>query len=291
MTAPNSEPAGGSTLRQSLSALEAAARGAGRALADAHPVLGAPLERLWDAYILAHVYGVSRLHARQYAHHTTLDPLGVARVDPGRVTRTVEADGYPEQTRDDNVFPTPKFKHAGTVRAGDWDRGGVPVRETELYRSFRAHFQHGVPWPDTAFFQTVLDHLRDGVELWGCTTPGEFRERCERLDALYRDIDANGYKSQAELTDADDAVLAAEDSRLARFVRDEVTVCVGRDGDLLFLDGRNRLAIAILLGLDAIPVWILVRHRRWQQFRERVASGAVPRSSLPARLRDHPDLP
>lgn len=62
-------------------------------------------------------------------------------------------------------------------------------------------------------------------------------------------------------------------------------VDVGRDGTLLFVNGRHRLAIAKLLDVDAIPVGVLVRHADWIAHRDAVADGE--------RMPDdptHPDL-
>lgn len=43
----------------------------------------------------------------------------------------------------------------------------------------------------------------------------------------------------------------------------EILVDVGRDGELLLVDGRHRLSIAKILGLDEIPVVKHVRHEQW----------------------------
>lgn len=291
MSDSNSGIRGFSGITSYLSTLERAIRNIGRELTHVHPVFRKPIERLWDGYILAYVYGVSRMHARRYATHTSLDPFAVVRVNPTRITQTVEQNGYPEQARSENIFPTPKFKYAGTVRDGDWDRGGMCFEDTELYRSFEAHFERGVDWEETLFFQTVVNLIESGTVMWGCTSKAEFERRCVRIDELYETIGTDGYQSQAELS-----AQGVEDpgdrdaSRIVRLVNHELTVAIGRDGELLFVDGRNRLAIAKLLDLDSIPVWIPVRHAQWQQFREQLAVDPSRCADIPPRLQTHPDL-
>ncbi|QLG62147.1 hypothetical protein [Halorarum salinum] len=251
-----------------------------------------PILRLWDGYIVAYARLVSARHALVHARRSGLPPFEVVDVDPDAIEYTVERDGYPSQARPGTVFPGPKFKLAGTVRGGGWDAREVRFEETELYRSFEAHFERGVDWADTPFFRRSLDLIADGVELWGCTDRDAFERRCEAVDALYERIGDEGYRSQRELCadDVEDPLEDPDDSRTVRLVHDELTVCVGREGDLLFLDGRNRLAIAKLLDLDSVPVWILVRHERWQAFREELARNPSLREALPPSLQDHPDL-
>jgi hypothetical protein len=70
----------------------------------------------------------------------------------------------------------------------------------------------------------------------------------------------------------------------------EIAVNVGRDGELIFQDGRNRHVIARILELEEVPVVVLVRHEQWQRLRDRIARGELTASDLPADLRTHPDL-
>jgi hypothetical protein len=224
----------------------------------------------------------------------TADPFTVVDVDPNRIESLVEADALPRQARADNVFPDSKFKYAGAVVGGDWDVSNRKFTDSELYRSFRAHFEDGVDWTATPFFQTVVDHIERGTVMWGCTTAEAFRTRCRELDRLYEAIDEYGFLSQRELRNSavpDPVSDSAEiGSDIVRLVNHELAVCLGRDGRFLFLDGRDRLAIAKLLDVETVPVWIVVRHREWQRLRTAVKRGAVTASALTPAQRDHPDL-
>ena len=50
----------------------------------------------------------------------------------------------------------------------------------------------------------------------------------------------------------------------------EITVDIARNGDLLWRGGAHRLAIVKILGVDKIPVRICVRHKKWQENRDKL---------------------
>ena len=112
--------------------------------------------------------------------------------------------------------------------------------------------------------------------MWGCTSEAGFRTRLAGLEQLFDELRANGYRSQAELGSDD--------------LADEVRVGIRRDGRLLFLDGRHRLAMARLLELDEIPVNVVVRHREWVRFRHTISDYIRPRRGRVYQVIDHPDL-
>lgn len=78
------------------------------------------------------------------------------------------------------------------------------------------------------------------------------------------------------------------ESDLIHEAEDEITVNIGRDGDLLLNTGIGALAAAKLLNVKQVPVRIIARHSRWQKFRKEILS-----LSLEKRLYQpmtHPDL-
>lgn len=189
------------------------------------------------------------------------DPFTVRRVDPDRIghvtvyTDTVDKaqDGerHPVFTRPDARFAGFfRTARAGAVLRGEWDRRSIPFDEYLPYLGLRRRFVDGVDWEDTEYYRTIVDCITGGEPLWGCETEAEFRERCGELDRLYERIDREGYRSASELRDG-------------KLQYDEVAVNVGRDGHLLFNDGKHRLSIAKLLGVDTVPVRVVVRHQDW----------------------------
>lgn len=269
-------------MKRHIAQLETVVRSVGRDVVDEYPVVRRPVLRGWQSYRRAYAHLVCARDAIQYARHTELSPFEVVAVDPDQIEYLVEQNGYPSQTYDTANFPASKFRYAGTVHGGDWDRCEMRFEETDLYRGFEAHFDHGVAWADTTFFDRVIEFIDDGVAMWGCTSRAEFERRCERVDDLYESIRTNGYRSRKELARAESAEdpTIGDSQPVSASVCEEIAVCIGREGDMLFFDGRNRLAIAKLLDLDAVPVWIMVRHEQWQARREAWAANTSRRRNL-----------
>jgi hypothetical protein len=88
------------------------------------------------------------------------------------------------------------------------------------------------------------------------------------------------------------SIATITDKRFLDTAYHEVTIDIGRDGEFIFDDGRHRFVIAKLLGLDEIPVRVLVRHKKWQQIRGYILS----QSSIDEvddeyhKYLDHPDI-
>lgn len=199
------------------------------------------------------------------------NPLKPIIVDPGDIRFITGRDWKAWQNR---------RLLLGSVKSGDWDirePANVPAEqqpyprvfeEYGIHTAFREHFVNGVAWADT-------DRYRQRIE----TTKQQGSEKLNRLhqtlngfDALYQNIKDKGYKSQLEIGG----------KSYFHCLLNEIVVDIGRDGEILFVDGRHRLSIAKLLGIKKIPVTVLVRHQQWMECRDTmIAAGET---------RDHPDL-
>lgn len=225
---------------------------------------------------------VVRANAWRYnrRHTAPIDPYRVLWVDPARIDRLAE----PESRS--------RFQRFATVATGDWDRYEVRFTDTDVYRGFERHFVDGVPWTETAFFRRVIEEISAGKERWGCTSRSAFRARCDRLDSLYDAIQEHGILSQRQLYEAEieDPIGHRRTTLSDRLINDEIAIEIGRDGELLFADGRNRLAIAKLLDVDAVPVVVFRRHEQWVATRDAAASLLHRGGELRGPLREHPDL-
>lgn len=255
--------------------IERRVRALGRHTVERFPATARPLGYLRSLYAGAYLHWVG-LRSR-LVHDAPTAPFRVVRIPPSAVERTAEC-----------FDDAPKYRRAGRVVGGDWDQGTERFTDRTLYRSFRAHFHEGVDWADTEFFAETVARIEAGQTWWDCDSREAFEQRCVELDALYARIADEGVRSQAELAAADGPEPARKDrpTGLARRIEDEIAVHVGRDGEFLFCDGRNRLAIAKLLDVDSIPVRVMVRHADWQAFRDDVAAGRVD----PGEYADHPDV-
>lgn len=245
-------------------------RRGGRQLVNDRPELEPLFRRAREAY--ARGYVAARRLRNRVRYAAPPDPYRLIRVDPTQVERVV-------------WLSQPKFREAGTVVGGDWDRSDIRFSELDVYRAYERRFEQGVPWDETGFFRRTVEEIRNGAAPWGCTTPGEFRERCGRLDRLYERIAEEGYRTQAELAAGDDPLRDGGRLKTER-LKDEITVHVGRDGEIVFVDGRNRFSIVKLLGLESVPVRVLRRHTGWQAIRDAYVRGAPAAE----RFAGHPDL-
>lgn len=216
------------------------------------------------------------------------DPFKVEWVVPDRIEKHTRREYPPYRGRLD-LF--------GAIRGGDWDRrdeppidasyDGPPARlfladrfeESVLYRSLEARFERNVRWEETELVREALRLVEQPTpeRVWHeCRTAADIRRRCRRLDELYEAIRDEGYRSQRDRLGTD------SDVGFRRCLRQEITVDVGRDGELRLVCGKHRLAIAKLLELERVPVVFLVRHTDWMGRRAAIAAGAT---SEP-----HPDL-
>lgn len=183
----------------------------------------------------------------------------------------------------------------GIVRGGEWDRreptvidsayqpryelyreGGERFEESVYYQSLRSRFKDGCRWQETPWYRRSLKFIEeDQSTSRGIVSQEGLDLRCAAIDGLYDRICQQGYRSQGDLGNHPAAI-------------HEVTVDIGRNGEFLFVNGRNRLTIAKLLGIDTIPVGVYARHREWMDRRETVASsGSLSGTGI---RDDHPDL-
>lgn len=150
----------------------------------------------------------------------------------------------------------------GSVRAGDWDQSVQPVKEHLNFSSTYNHFTYGTPWEETKYYTYYK-------ELWEKKEPLpqeatyedeiELQKRLDYIDQLYGRIKEEGYKTQRELLQQN----PKHTTYFPHLLRNEISVDIGRNGELILVDSRHRLAIAQALELDSVPVIIVVRHKQW----------------------------
>jgi len=160
-----------------------------------------------------------------------------------------------------------KLKNIEKILIKDWDLTPniIKVEERKSYKALYAHFIEGKKWQDTDFYKIELNMVKAGMIRWGCSAKREFIERFKNLDELYKDIKNNGFKTQKML----------EKKRILkhkgiREIEDEISIAIGRYGDLIRYDAQHRFALAKILNIDRIPVQILFRHEKWMKFRKEI---------------------
>lgn len=171
----------------------------------------------------------------------------------------------PECIKNAVFVGTNVLKDSGKVIGGDWDLKSLPFEDSKIFKAFEARFISGKQWKETDFYKEQIEKILSGVPRWECLTQKEFDTRLRKVDKLFADIKKDGYKSQTKIRN---------ESGVYNTGQHEVTVAVGRAGELLFAEGRHRLCIAKILNLKSIAVKITVRHKKWVSFRNEILAWA-----------------
>lgn len=134
---------------------------------------------------------------------------------------------------------------AGRVVAGDWDRSNAPVEDHPAYEAFRRRFVEGAAWEETVYWRDVVRDIRNRVPRIGCRSPEDVERKFQAFDRLWPVVGTGAYGPTGDL----------------RSYRpwEEVLVGLGRDGELVLIDGRHRLLMAHLKRC-ALPMLLILRH-------------------------------
>lgn len=180
----------------------------------------------------------------------------------------------------------------GRIRGGDWDceENCRPIRRTTLYRGLKQRFKDGYDWEETALYRRVKEQFESGETVRGYESLTEFRTvRCEYIDDLFHKIEREGYRPNEQATHE----RATDDNPFEDAYANhlEPVVVIGRAGDVHWMEGYHRFAIASILGVDEIPVYVLCRHEEWQAVRDEFAK-TPPGERQPelGAYADHPDV-
>ena len=188
-----------------------------------------------------------------------------------------------------------RFSAFGTfVLSGEWDNAhseeeiGFKFHESEkvgkienylVYQSVRQWLKEDVEWEDTWWAKTLRE--RNGVSAAAA--------KHEKLRNLAASIKENGYQVQQALKNAGAKSFTPWSVPPEH---GEIVVDIGRDGDVLFDDGTHRFCIAKALGIQEVPVRVLIRHKEWQgkRYQMHKAKSIRDLNDTLARYVDHPDM-
>jgi len=192
------------------------------------------------------------------------DPETVFWIAPHRIEwHTNYAPGGERTPPKDRVFDNQKDK--GRVLGGSWDLSDYRFTELDVACAMRERIQSGAPWESTALHARLSEELRArGHTSWHIRSTDDLAAHFAHVDQVIASVRAHGYRANHEIALPGEEKGVDGDPRFSS----EITVNIGRDGQYLFQDGRHRLAVAQLLGVESVPVKVLVRHRQWVEFRQ-----------------------
>jgi len=210
------------------------------------------------------------------------DPFKIIHVNPDMIEYVTKRGPNPGRFQ---------FEDLGLIRGGKWDRSNERFRNILVVQALYERFNEEKSWENNKCLQKIKSDKTTKHGRWQANTDTELQQQCETIDQLYSSINKNGYLSKAKLVEQglSKKNMYTGTDQLKRY--NEVAVDIGRNGQFLFVDGRHRLAIAKILGIDEIPVRVSARHKEWQRVRERVAE--TPQSELSEEIKqhlEHPDL-
>ena len=141
---------------------------------------------------------------------------------------------------------------------GSWDSCIEGIDQKKLELSIAMRFRQGLPWSETPQYKKSLKAIAKGRETWNrCTSISDIHRRCDSIDKLYNDMNRNGFVSS--LSPVQHRQIGGIE------IPDLMTVAIDRKGNIIRCQGgRHRLAIAKIIGIESIPVVLLIKHEDCQ---------------------------
>ncbi len=162
------------------------------------------------------------------------------------------------------------YRYKGRVLGGGWDKNLMEFDKHVFFNSFCKRFEDNVNWEDTEYYNRVLEQIRYGKAKWSCRSKEDLDVRCVKLDEIFKDMRKHGYRK--------------------KWNEDEVCVNIGRNGELIFNNGRHRLIFGKLLNIEKIPVQVTVRHKNWVALKNEIFEYAKKFDNRVYAPLTHPDL-
>jgi len=182
------------------------------------------------------------------------------------------------------------------IKNGEWDKkkynlkgcyenlgssaeGLVNLEKFLLFNSVKKFIESDISWKQTKVYE---HRLRNNIK-----SKEKLLEEGKKIKSLYKEFKRNSYKNQKKV----DEELGPQTSPMQKLESNEISVAIGRDGEIFLEDGIHRFFIAKVIGLSDIPVRVILRHKKWQEKRYRIAN--TPEKNLSKEekdLLDHPDI-
>lgn len=139
-----------------------------------------------------------------------------------------------------------------------------------FYQGAREYLLEGIPWEDTEYYAQYRELAAASDRKRYADPEAKLAKKRERIETLFEEVKSHGYKSQRQLA-SEDCIASGP---LYPPEYHEVSVSIGRDGDVFFDDGHHRMIVAKLLGVERIPVRVIARHLLWQEIRRELATAS-----------------
>jgi len=214
--------------------------------------------------------------------YTDADPFKIIYVRPDKIWKMEQFIPIDQRVEYDSRGRYHYWKNIGYVSDGDWDKRAKKYN-TDFYKAAKKRYDGGKDWKETKFVKKNIELLKKKKTVWkGCKTEKEILKKCEYYDDLFHDLQKNGYRESQPNTFF---------GWKGEF--DELTLNIGRDGKLMRNNSAgHRLALARIAGIQSMPARVLLRHKKWQERRNRInsASSIKKLDKETKKYLGHPDL-
>ena len=138
------------------------------------------------------------------------------------------------------------FRLVGQVVPGDWDMVVEAYENCWVYKSFKDVYVGKKKWEETLYPAQFCAKVSWNETFHGYKSWSKFRELYlgAKIKQIYKDFKAGKIVKQKE-------------------IHTEIEVAIGRAGEIIFVDGRHRMALARLLGLPYVYVVVDFIHQEW----------------------------
>lgn len=156
------------------------------------------------------------------------------------------------------------------IGGGNWRSMAQPVRESAVALEARELAEHGLDYRRTRAFANYLKGAqagtpmtRNGVRL---ESPALVEGYFERFVALFRSIQEHGVRRLAAVRRgvSETTCPSLIRGRAKEWGEKEIGIALGATGEIFRLPGgQHRTAIALVLGMETLPVQIRLVHAQW----------------------------
>jgi hypothetical protein len=177
-----------------------------------------------------------------------INPYQPVWIDPQKVSLGIVSDTQSNKAlRYEKRFGI-KARVVGDVRSGDWDRSKVQFADQPYVVALRQRFVDGLDWDQTEYRRLFGENAEARGKYRGGRSWDDFKEkRLGGWDALFSEVKAHCQASGGIW-------------QLRRPPEKLVEIAVDREGQICFIDGKHRLAMAKIVGAKAMPVICNIWH-------------------------------
>ena len=159
----------------------------------------------------------------------------------------------------------PKISGSIEIINGNWDlKENLKLFEDDIkHKSYYMHFVEGMEWRDTPYYKREVKRYLKGNIRKDYKSIDDLNLKYTYHDKLFNKIKREGFKTQKQIIESEGNIINYGRGSIFRKYDDDITVGIGRDGEIIFFDGRHRLNVAKILNLNRIPVRVLVIHQEF----------------------------